>query len=121
MHEMSVAVALIEQVVGLAEYHRASRVEKIDLRVGEMRHVIPDAMECALRAASQGTVAEGAVLNLTVEPIGVQCGTCDCSYQPRGFNFSCPRCGAADARIVSGNDIVLQSLECDATVAGAAP
>lgn len=114
MHEMSIANAILQQALEVAAQHGAKHVAELEVSVGELRQVVPDALHCAFRAVCIGTAAEGAKLRLTHEPIGAVCGECAGRYQPTVYNFACPHCGAAAARIVAGNDIVLESVVCDA-------
>ena len=113
MHEMSIATGLIEQVLRIAEANNAVRVDEIDLEVGFMRQVAPEAMEMAWEAVRIGTIAENAVLNLREIGISAECEKCGLVFQPGIDDFLCPKCRQANVRIVSGDDIILRSITCD--------
>jgi hydrogenase nickel incorporation protein HypA/HybF len=112
MHEMSIAMQLLEQMLEIAGQHEAVRIQEAEVQLGVMREVVPEAMQMAFAAASAGTIAEGAVLRLSEERIVAVCGVCDCLFTPRQTCFLCPQCNQADARIVAGNDIILKSMIC---------
>jgi hydrogenase nickel incorporation protein HypA/HybF len=112
MHEMSIAMQLVEQMLEIASQHNAATIEEVEVQLGVMREVVPEALEMAFAAASEGTIAEGARLCISEERIVAVCSVCECLFTPRQTCFLCPRCSQADARIVAGNDIILKSLVC---------
>ncbi len=112
MHEMSIAVDIIDSVLDAVSEHEPSCVEEVEVQIGVMRQVVPEALEMAFRAASEGTVVEGARLIVKEERVVAVCRQCDCLYLPEDEIYACPECGQADARIVAGNDMVLRSVVC---------
>ena len=120
MHEMSIATALMRQVLAAAEAHRATTVQKLEVVTGVLRLVVPEALKLAFEVASQGTPAEGAVLTVTEEPARARCRSCGRVFACGLDDFRCPGCGLADVDFVAGNDIVLKSMTCE-TQEDAAP
>ncbi len=110
MHESSIAIALVEQAVDAAGKHRAHQIDEVEVQVGVMRRIVPEALKLAFSAASAGTIAEDARLKIIEERIIAVCRVCDCLFAPESLTLVCPRCQRADARIVTGNDIILKSL-----------
>ena len=111
MHEMSIAVELLELVLAAAEPHGPLRVRGVSVRIGAMRLVVPEALQFAWRQICAGTQADGAELELSEVPLRVRCRQCAAEYQPEIDDFLCPRCRQADVDILEGNDIILESLE----------
>lgn len=112
MHEMSVALHLLEQIESIADDHGATSVEEIELSVGLLQAVVPEALELAFGAVAEGTIAEGAKLTINEAQAEALCGACGQAFTPDIGRYVCPACGAADARITQGNEILLISLEC---------
>jgi hydrogenase nickel incorporation protein HypA/HybF len=114
MHETPIAIEIVNQVVQLAADHGAIRVEQVEVQVGAMRQVVPEALELAFSVVSEGTLAEGAVLRITEVPAAANCNHCGRQFAPDiDVSFACPACGQADVRITAGNDIILQSVVCE--------
>lgn len=110
---MSIAAEVVDQAVNVAGRHGAARIEGIDVRVGALRLVVPEALQLAFTAASQETLAEGAELRITEEAAAAVCNVCEWRFEPDiDRSFVCPRCGQADVRMVAGNDIILQTVVC---------
>ena len=110
MHEMSIAVELMRQLEALAEEHGLERIDSLSVKAGAFQQVVPDALVTAFEAVAQGTVAAGAAMDLSVEPMVGECRACACRFEPSMDDFLCPRCGQADVKFVEGNDIILTSV-----------
>ena len=59
MHELSVCLALLDQVQSIAREHAATGVERILLQVGPLSGIEPPLLKNAYPLAAAGTVAEG--------------------------------------------------------------
>ncbi|MBN2446368.1 MAG: hydrogenase maturation nickel metallochaperone HypA [Phycisphaerae bacterium] len=111
VHEMSIVSAMMNQLMTLAEQQQATRITAVELEVGRMQLVVPEALDMAWEALREGTVAAEATLTMTEVPVAANCRKCDERFEPDvDYSFMCPRCLEADIEIVSGNDIVLKSV-----------
>src|SRR6478735_2002437 len=117
MHELSLAGAVIDT----AERHAGGRrVVHIQLRLGELRQVVPDSLAFYFEHVARGTLCEGAVLEHEVIPAGLACAGCGETWalesataepdaptpvpgRPR-VSFRCPACGGAEVGIEAGNE-----------------
>ena len=112
MHEMSIAMQVLEAAVAAAQENAAQSVEEVHVAHGAMRLIVPEALRQAWELAAEGTIAAGAVLELTEVPLKGRCRECGREYRPSIDCFSCPRCGQADVEIVEGDEITLTSVVC---------
>ena len=110
MHEMSIAIALVEQLGTIAVENDATLIEEVHIRAGAMRGIVPEALDMAFEVAAEGTIAEGAKIVLTVVPPTAKCRVCGAQFEPEIDSFLCGQCGEADVEIVEGNDIVVTSV-----------
>jgi hydrogenase nickel incorporation protein HypA/HybF len=109
---MAIAQSIAEQVQAIAEREGPVRVTGVRVRVGAMRAVVPEVLEMGLEVLSRGTAIEGARLVVEEVPVRVSCGLCGTLSSPEaGWSWLCPACGSADVEMVSGGELVLQSLE----------
>lgn len=108
MHELSIAEALLAIV---AEHSGGRRVERVDVEVGHLRQVAPDALAFAFELLADGTEAEGAELRLHQIPVRTRCGACGGVSRQAGFPMSCASCRGVDLEIVSGEELRVVSLE----------
>ncbi len=110
MHELSIAQDLLEKVeenLGPG----GVRVLRIDLKIGSAAGIVLESLRFAFEIAAAGTRAEGAELSIVSEPARSRCAACGILFQFDGMIGSCPRCGRLGGELLSGNELVLQSIE----------
>jgi hydrogenase nickel incorporation protein HypA/HybF len=111
MHELSVCQAMLTQVTDLARAQRANTVHKIVLRVGPLAGVEPGLLRQAFPLASAGTLAEAAELVIEELPLRVRCETCGAETVALPNRLVCGACGDWHTRLLSGDEMVLASVE----------
>jgi len=102
----------LAQVRDQAAVHRASRVNRIVLRIGALAGVDPEALRFAFEVVSRSTVAEGATL--VIEPVAARAYCPECSREfdvETGFIFTCPVCNGLCGEIRCGRELELSRLE----------
>ena len=113
MHEMSIADGVLRAVLDAVGPCGARRVDRVELAVGQMRLVVPEALVMAWQVVSEGTIAAGAELAIVEMPMEARCRRCGRQFAPRIDSYLCPGCGLADVEILAGDDIILKSVVCD--------
>lgn len=112
MHELSVCLALLEQVEAIAREQGAARVTRILLRIGPLSGVEPRLLEQAYPLAAAGTLAAQARLVIESAPVQVRCRDCGHTTDTAPNRLICGHCGRGDTRLVSGDELLLVRLEC---------
>lgn len=114
MHELSIALSLIESVEAAAQAAGARRVTRIQLRLGAMSGVVKDALLFSYDIAAQGTLAEGAPLEVEEVPLTVHCPACDQTHMlSLGRGVACPACGNVHTRVVGGKELEIAAIEIE--------
>jgi hydrogenase nickel incorporation protein HypA/HybF len=113
MHELSVCLALIDQVSNIATERDAPRVSKIVIQVGPLSGVEPDLLRHAYPLAAAGTAAEGAELIIDVAAVVVRCSQCERESEVPPNRLVCLHCGDYRTRVLRGDELFLQSLELE--------
>ncbi|CAM3724151.1 hydrogenase maturation nickel metallochaperone HypA [Smaragdicoccus niigatensis] len=109
MHELAITESLIDAV---CEAAAGRRVSVVRVEAGALTGVFPDAMEFCFELATEGTLAAGARLELTVTPGAGSCRSCGNDVQFDDFILLCP-CGSADVVVRSGRDIRILSIDVE--------
>ncbi len=107
MHELSVCMALLEQVQKIARQHNATRVERIELKIGPLSGVEIPLLEHAYPLAAAGTVAEDAQLLIESMPVRVRCTQCHAESEVPSNRLVCDACGDFRTRMISGDEMLL--------------
>ena len=110
MHELAIA----EAVVGIAAKHaNGRRVHKVELKVGYLRQVVPDALQFAFELLSKETELEGAELVIDEVPAQGRCRECGSHTTMRTFPLQCARCGGLDVELEAGEELLVDALELE--------
>jgi hydrogenase nickel incorporation protein HypA/HybF len=117
MHELSIALSLIEVAAEQIDRRNLSKVEVVHLRLGQLAGVVPDALLFSFEVASAGTPLEGARLEIETIAATVRCRACDADRElPSIQRLQCPVCGAPVPDVVRGREIELFALEVTSDV-----
>ncbi|MBK1702736.1 hydrogenase maturation nickel metallochaperone HypA [Thiococcus pfennigii] len=111
MHELSICLALIEQVQQVAREHGATRVDRILLRIGPLSGVEPSLIESAYPMVAVGTLAADAELVIETTPVRVRCNDCGQETDARPNRLLCGACGGYHTKVLSGTEMLLANLE----------
>jgi hydrogenase nickel incorporation protein HypA/HybF len=112
VHELSVALSLVETVCEKAEALGGVRVESVCVRLGPFSGVVKDALMFCFDAATRGTAIEGARLEIEEVPLTVFCPRClDERRLPGAQHLRCPVCGEPTPEVISGRELELSALE----------
>lgn len=113
MHELSIAIALVEQLKSAAQKEKAKRVLSAIVRVGDLSGVDPEALDFAFKTAAEETVADRAKLIVERVKVKTRCKACGKSLPSRRSVITCPKCGSSDIEIVEGRDLTLKGMEIE--------
>jgi hydrogenase nickel incorporation protein HypA/HybF len=112
MHELSLALSLLDEVGAAAEREGATRVASVRLRVGRMSGIVKDALLFSWDLARAGTVADEASLVIDEVPLAVWCPQCIAERPVReGELLVCEECGTVTPTIVHGRELELVAME----------
>jgi hydrogenase nickel incorporation protein HypA/HybF len=112
MHELSIAVSLVEIASQEAVRLGSERVVRVSLNVGALSGVFSDALRSAFEVAVSGTMLEGATLEIEEVPVVVFCPTCQSEQELPGLDsFRCPQCGTPTGDVRRGRELEITSLE----------
>ncbi|GAA1950810.1 hydrogenase maturation nickel metallochaperone HypA [Kitasatospora viridis] len=111
MHEMSLALAVVEQVADAARARGIGAVRRVVLRVGELAGVVPDALAFCFELACEGTVLAGAELATEWLAGRARCRACGHDWAT-GLppQLACPACDSADTVLLSGRELEIGSV-----------
>ena len=113
MHELAVCQGLMTQVEQIARRENAEQVTRILVSVGPLSGVEAQLLTGAFPMATAGTVADGALLEIERLPIRVKCLTCSEETEATVNRLLCGACGDYRTQLLSGDELLLKSLELE--------
>ena len=115
VHEITVALSLLEGVQETALQQGIDRVTTVHVRLGALSGVVRDALLFSWDVATAETVAAGSVLRIEEIPLVVFCERCEGERAPRpGSGLVCPECATPSPHIVRGREMQLVAMEVPA-------
>jgi hydrogenase nickel incorporation protein HypA/HybF len=112
MHELSVALDIIDIASEAAATLGDVQVSAVRLRIGALSGVARDALLFSFDVASAGTPLDGARLTFEEVPVKVWCATCvaECELVDPAIR-RCARCQSPAPRLVRGDELEVIGLE----------
>jgi hydrogenase nickel incorporation protein HypA/HybF len=122
MHELGMAMEIVEIVTKSLEGKKVKRVKEVEIELGEFHKISPQQMQEVFEMASKDTVAEGARLKVNIKKGAIKCIACGFSggvevemehHHDHSMHLHCPKCNAASLEILEGRDIDVRNIEAE--------
>jgi hydrogenase nickel incorporation protein HypA/HybF len=110
MHEMSIAMSVIEAVADKARKEGCSVVTGIELVVGRLAGVEVESLRFCFSAAAMNTPVEGAELLIEEREAVGQCEACGAQFPIASYHVSCPSCNQFRVTVISGEELSVRSI-----------
>jgi hydrogenase nickel incorporation protein HypA/HybF len=83
------------------------------VRIGYLRQVVPVSLAFYFEHVARNTACDGACLELEVVPALLRCDACAHEWALDDAAFRCPACTASEVRVVSGDELEVESIEIE--------
>lgn len=113
MHEMSLAVGILQILEEAAQAQHFRRVRAVVLEIGELAAVESEAMCFCFDAVSRGTLADGANLNVIRVAGQGLCFNCKNTVPLAALYDPCPACGGYPVQPTGGTEMRVKELEVE--------
>ncbi|HWE51852.1 MAG TPA: hydrogenase maturation nickel metallochaperone HypA [Bryobacteraceae bacterium] len=112
MHELSIAMSIVEMAEEEAEQRGGARINAVHLKIGALAGVARTALLSSWELAREGTCLEESRLEIEEVPVVVYCPAC---LAPRTLEsiqwFACPECRTPVSQILKGRELEVVALE----------
>lgn len=114
MHELSIAISILETAEIEAERLAATGVRAIHLRLGPLSGVVKRALVSAFELAREDSPFASCILVIEDTPLVGYCTTCAVERAVQSpQQLTCTACGTAIAEITSGRELEIAAMEID--------
>jgi hydrogenase nickel incorporation protein HypA/HybF len=113
MHEMSIAQSILDIVLQESQTHQVKQVLSVSLKLGELSAVEPESLRFCFELLIQGTLAEGARLDIEQVPITCRCRDCGSDFTVRELIFNCPKCKGSTVEMLTGRELSIDSFDAE--------
>ncbi|MCU1308816.1 MAG: hydrogenase expression/synthesis HypA [Acidobacteriaceae bacterium] len=112
MHELSVALSIIEGVMEESERRGGLQVAAVHLKLGPLSGVSKDALLFSYDLACNDTPLEGSHLVIEEVPAVLYCPTCEAERRPPSLqDFFCPASPDHIPQVLHGRELEISALE----------
>jgi hydrogenase nickel incorporation protein HypA/HybF len=112
MHELSIALSILDLAAEETQRQGNVRVLGIHLKLGPLSGVVKEALLSAYQLAREGTPFEEAELVIEDVPVLVHCPTCRTTRAVASAQqLCCAECGTLSPDVVSGRDLEVVAME----------
>ena len=113
MHELSIAMNIVDITVDYAARDHAKHVSEIEIEVGSLAGIVIEALDFAMEVAVKSTICEGAKWKFIEIKARGSCPDKNESYEISDLYSPCPFCGKYGHELTQGKEIRVKSLLVD--------
>jgi hydrogenase nickel incorporation protein HypA/HybF len=110
MHELSIAINIIEIASEQAKVNNLSVIDEIEIEVGELSGVEIEALKFVMEIATKETILENSRTIFTLIPGLARCLICSEEFITNSFFTQCPECKQFKSQIIQGQELRVKSL-----------
>lgn len=109
MHELGITQNIVAIV---AERANGAKVQRVSLEIGKLSAIMPDAVRFCFDVCCQGTVLEGATLEIIEIPGLARCRQCGAEV-PLKQPFGICSCGSVGLDVICGEELKIKEMEIE--------
>lgn len=112
MHELSIALSIIDSAVAELELQGARQATAVHLRLGRLAGVDKEALQFSYGIATQETPLAGSQLVIEDVDVAIFCPACKKECFTSSFPIlRCSVCGSLGERVLHGNELEIRAME----------
>ena len=111
MHEATLVTGILRIAEEEARKHKAERIVAIKLDVGLLACVEEQTLQGCFEIFAEGTLAEGAHLDMRRTPLPCRCLACGNTFTLEKRSFLCPGCGGKELSFTGGHGCAVSAIE----------
>lgn len=114
MHELSIAMEIMDIVEKEAVENGARRINEVRLRIGDLSGVQIDSLIFSFETIrSEKELTRDAILDIERVPVKIRCRPCQSEFSGDGFLVRCPSCDGLDTEFLQGDELSVVEIEVD--------
>lgn len=109
MHELGITQNIVAIVT---EHAKGAKVQRVLLEIGKLSAIMPDAIRFCFDICTQGTILEGAILEILEIPGLAKCRQCGAEiYLDKPFGIC--SCGSVQLDLITGEELKIKEIEIE--------
>ncbi|MEH2135916.1 hydrogenase maturation nickel metallochaperone HypA [Nostoc sp.] len=109
MHELGITQNIVAIVT---EHAKGAKVQRVLLEIGKLSAIMPDAIRFCFDICTQGTILEGATLEILEIPGLGRCRQCGAeTYLDKPYGIC--SCGSVQLDLITGEELKIKEIEIE--------
>lgn len=113
MHELSIAMSIVDIVEDYVKKADASKVKRLELEIGTQSGVVDEALKFAMDEAFKGNALDGAEVQIHKIQAEAKCDACSAVFAVDDIFSPCPECGVVRNELVKGKELNVKKIIVD--------
>lgn len=114
MHEFSLAQGLVNQLLTLADRHKARKICTVRVEIGSLAGIVADSFAFGFEVLTrENPVTDGAALEIIATDPRYRCLDCAAIMPFTTSDALCPHCGSRRLAREGGDDLILTHVEME--------
>lgn len=115
MHEVAIAMGMVDELLRIGRENEAKRITAVSLRIGKMSGIVTDSLKFAFDAVKlEHPELLTAEVTINEVPLIYECNDCDKSFEADNFHFpACPECDSYNLTLISGEEQDIENIELE--------
>ena len=115
MHELSIALNIVDIAAAEAKRHGEAAVSAVHIRLGPLSGVVKEALLSAFEIAREQSPLARAELVVEEVPVRLYCQPCQREVTVASIQaLVCPTCSSPAGKVLSGRELEVSALEIEA-------
>jgi hydrogenase nickel incorporation protein HypA/HybF len=110
MHEVSIAMNILQIIEEELSKNPGKTVVQLHLQIGVLSGVVPDSLLFALEASRQNSLLKNAKISIDHREAVASCPECGSKFKTEDYFGVCPQCGNSRYEIISGRELIIKSI-----------
>ncbi len=111
MHELSIAMGIVDIAEKETAKVKATKVDLIELEIGTLAGIEIDSLDFVWSSAVKNTVLENAIKKINIIHGEAKCSDCDTIFKLDNIYDACPNCNSYVKSVTKGKELLVKSLE----------
>jgi len=110
MHELSIAISIVNICIEEARKADSGRVIQVEVKIGSLSGVETEALAFSWDVATKNSIVDGAPLVIQKVEAQAKCKSCNSEFTIDNFFSPCPSCGEYGYEIVKGKELQIKAI-----------
>lgn len=115
MHEVSIALGMVNELLKIAEKNKAKKITNVKLKIGKLSGIVTDSLQFAFDAVKREyPILSSSEMFIEEVPLVYECNDCKAVFKTDDIYFpACQGCNSYNLKLISGEEQYIENVEVE--------